>query len=206
MVTIFFFFGYTKWFEYAAKIMIPSISHGPLISWLYPLWDSGEHRNGRSVCFCSQDFGIRNWESWVPSAPLLRSSRDGHDHSVHARWRGCLSGWVSRRGGKRTLPHEGRGTARSIVISSKAGRHESLSFRKQSGDAPEPCAKIDPRLDWNRLRLWATAPRRGPTPHLSPAARRSAITSSRVNHVLPSSTIASGGPGAKRHAIEPYAG
>jgi uncharacterized membrane protein YkgB len=36
MVVIFLFFGYTKWFEYAAKLMVPFISHGPLIFWLYP--------------------------------------------------------------------------------------------------------------------------------------------------------------------------
>lgn len=38
MVILFFFFGYTKWFEYAAQIMVPFISHGPLISWLYPVF------------------------------------------------------------------------------------------------------------------------------------------------------------------------
>jgi uncharacterized membrane protein YkgB len=36
MVVIFFFFGYQKWFEYEARVLIPFISHGPLISWLYP--------------------------------------------------------------------------------------------------------------------------------------------------------------------------
>ena len=38
MVILFLFFGYTKWFEYAAQIMVPFISHGPLISWLYPVF------------------------------------------------------------------------------------------------------------------------------------------------------------------------
>ena len=36
MVIIFFFFGYTKWHEYGAKAMVPFISHGPLLFWLYP--------------------------------------------------------------------------------------------------------------------------------------------------------------------------
>ncbi len=36
MVIVFLFFGYTKWFEYAARLMVPFISHGPLIFWLYP--------------------------------------------------------------------------------------------------------------------------------------------------------------------------
>jgi uncharacterized membrane protein YkgB len=36
MVIIFLFFGYQKWFEYEAKVLVPYISHGPLIFWLYP--------------------------------------------------------------------------------------------------------------------------------------------------------------------------
>jgi uncharacterized membrane protein YkgB len=36
MVIEFFFFGYQKWFEYEANVLIPFISNGPLIFWLYP--------------------------------------------------------------------------------------------------------------------------------------------------------------------------
>ena len=36
MVLIFLLFGYQKWFEYEAQVLIPFISNGPLISWLYP--------------------------------------------------------------------------------------------------------------------------------------------------------------------------
>jgi len=36
MVIIFLFFGYTKWHQYAAQIMVPFISNSPFISWLYP--------------------------------------------------------------------------------------------------------------------------------------------------------------------------
>lgn len=38
MVIMFFFFGYQKWFEYEAQILIPFISNGPLISWMYPVF------------------------------------------------------------------------------------------------------------------------------------------------------------------------
>src|SRR3981081_821039 len=37
MVTIFLFFGYQKWFEYEAQVLIPYISNGPLIWWMYPV-------------------------------------------------------------------------------------------------------------------------------------------------------------------------
>jgi uncharacterized membrane protein YkgB len=38
MVMIFGFFGYQKWFDYEAQALIPYISHGPLIFWLYPIF------------------------------------------------------------------------------------------------------------------------------------------------------------------------
>jgi len=36
LIVVFLFFGYTKWFEYGAKLMVPFISHGPFLFWLYP--------------------------------------------------------------------------------------------------------------------------------------------------------------------------
>jgi uncharacterized membrane protein YkgB len=36
MVIIFLFFGYQKWFAYEAQVLIPYISNGPLIWWMYP--------------------------------------------------------------------------------------------------------------------------------------------------------------------------
>ena len=38
MVIIYFFFGYQKWFGYEAQTLIPFISNGPLISWMYPVF------------------------------------------------------------------------------------------------------------------------------------------------------------------------
>jgi len=38
MVIIFLFFGYQKWFQYEADVLIPYIINGPLIFWLYPLF------------------------------------------------------------------------------------------------------------------------------------------------------------------------
>jgi uncharacterized membrane protein YkgB len=38
MVIIYFFFGYQKWFAYEAHTLIPYISNGPLISWMYPVF------------------------------------------------------------------------------------------------------------------------------------------------------------------------
>jgi uncharacterized membrane protein YkgB len=38
MVIIFLLFGYQKWFEYEAQALIPYISNGPLIAWMYPVF------------------------------------------------------------------------------------------------------------------------------------------------------------------------
>jgi len=38
MVIIFLVFGYQKWFEYEAQALIPYISNGPLIFWMYPVF------------------------------------------------------------------------------------------------------------------------------------------------------------------------
>ncbi len=38
MVIIFLFFGYQKWWAYEAERLVPYISNGPLIFWLYPVF------------------------------------------------------------------------------------------------------------------------------------------------------------------------
>jgi uncharacterized membrane protein YkgB len=38
MVLIFVLFGYQKWFEYEAQVLIPFISNGPFIWWLHPVF------------------------------------------------------------------------------------------------------------------------------------------------------------------------
>lgn len=37
MVLVFLLFGYQKWFDYEAQALIPFISSGPFIFWLYPV-------------------------------------------------------------------------------------------------------------------------------------------------------------------------
>jgi uncharacterized membrane protein YkgB len=37
MIFIFLMFGYQKWFAYEAETLIPFISNGPLIFWMYPI-------------------------------------------------------------------------------------------------------------------------------------------------------------------------
>src|SRR2546422_2535553 len=49
MVLLFLFFGYQKWFEYEAQVLIPYISNGPLISWMYPMFGIRGARDRKST-------------------------------------------------------------------------------------------------------------------------------------------------------------
>jgi uncharacterized membrane protein YkgB len=40
MVVIYFFFGYQKWFDYEAQGLISFFTHGPLIFWMYPVFEA----------------------------------------------------------------------------------------------------------------------------------------------------------------------
>jgi uncharacterized membrane protein YkgB len=52
MVLIFLFFGYQKWFQYEAQALIPYISNGPLIFWMYPVFGV------RGACYF---LGVSEW-------------------------------------------------------------------------------------------------------------------------------------------------
>src|SRR5580693_10792746 len=52
MVIIFLFFGYQKWWNYEAQALIPYISNGPLIFWMYPVFGV------RGACFF---LGVSEW-------------------------------------------------------------------------------------------------------------------------------------------------
>jgi hypothetical protein len=94
MVIIFLFFGYQKWFEYEAQVLIPYISIGPLIFWMYPVF---------GIRGASWFLGAAEWSFGVPPVPGIlgqaagdpRGRRfdchfrdDRHHHSVHAKWLG----------------------------------------------------------------------------------------------------------------------
>jgi uncharacterized membrane protein YkgB len=57
MVIIFLLFGYQKWFEYEAQVLIPFISNGPLISWMYPVFGV----RGASIFL-----GVTEWAICLP--------------------------------------------------------------------------------------------------------------------------------------------
>ena len=81
MVLIFLFFGYQKWWVYEAQALVPYISNGPLIFWMYPVfgirgatWFLGG-RSGCSAPSYSGDSGTKRQEFSARSAELLHSCR-----------------------------------------------------------------------------------------------------------------------------------
>ncbi len=80
MVLMFAFFGYQKWFEYEAQVLIPYISNGPLISWMYPVFGvrGASWFLGVSEWLFGLLLFLGFWNKWlgplVPSALLRRSS------------------------------------------------------------------------------------------------------------------------------------
>jgi uncharacterized membrane protein YkgB len=105
MVIIFLFFGYQKWFEYEAKVLIPYISNGPLIFWLYSVF---------GIRGASWFLGVSEWlfgallflGFWNKKLGVLGAigsiatfCRHGHHHPLHAEWLGA---------DRRRVPCDGR--------------------------------------------------------------------------------------------------
>src|SRR6478672_3583047 len=125
MVIIFLAFGYQKWWEYEAQVLIPYISNGPLIFWLYPV------------------FGIRgaSWflgaSEWLFGGLLFLGFWDKRLGILGAlgstctfvatvtiipfiRMGGTCCG-VPYNGRKRAVPHEGRCPSGRIHLLAEAG-------------------------------------------------------------------------------------
>ena len=97
MVLVFLLFGYQKWFEYEAQVLIPFISNGPLISWLYPVF---------GIRGASWFLGVAEWSFgallllgfWNKKlgmlGALVRCSLlcSGHDRPLHDRLLGAVCG------------------------------------------------------------------------------------------------------------------
>ena len=70
MVIIFLAFGYQKWFEYEAQVLIPFISNGPLTFWMYPVF--GLH--GATYFLGVSEWltaALLIWGYWNPRAGVL---------------------------------------------------------------------------------------------------------------------------------------
>jgi len=137
MVIIFLFFGYQKWFEYEAQALIPYISHGPLIFWMYPAFGIRGATYFLGVAewlfggllflgFWNKRLGILGalggCFSFVATVTIFRS----------CRMVGLPPPAGSRYDRESCIPNEGSRAFRCLVLSAQAGRCQSLVVRQTS--------------------------------------------------------------------------
>jgi len=92
MVLLFLFFGYQKWFEYEAQVLIPYISNGPLISWMYPMF---------GIRGASWFLGVSEWSSAVLLFLGFWYKRLGILGALGSSSRSCRTGGPRLRAGFR---------------------------------------------------------------------------------------------------------
>jgi hypothetical protein len=136
MVIIFLFFGYQKWFEYEAQVLIPYISNGPLIFWMYPVfgirgasWFLGvsEWLFGALLFFRLLEQEVRNpWGGRF----MYYIYRYRDYYSVHAEWLGRVGRRFPGNDRQRSLPDEGRGAFCCLALFAETGCSTSVSFRR----------------------------------------------------------------------------
>jgi uncharacterized membrane protein YkgB len=133
MVIIFLFFGYQKWFEYEAQALVPYISHGPLIFWMYPVF---------GIRGATYFLGVAEWLfgallfagfwnkkldlgalgscfSFIATSTIIPFMPDGL---------GGAGRRVSGDDGARRFSDEGHTASYGIVLFAEAGCGQSLAF------------------------------------------------------------------------------
>ena len=136
MILIFLLFGFQKWFEYEAQMLIPYQQRRAYFLALsrvrHPAAPGGSWvlRKGCSVHLCSWASGIRGWESLARLGQLSRSWLQSPS------FRFMPHGWdpsagVSGNGRQRPFPHQGRRPSGCIHLLAEAGSYPRVRFRKK---------------------------------------------------------------------------
>jgi hypothetical protein len=139
MVIIFFFFGYQKWFQYEAQALIPYISHGPLLFWMYSVFGI----RGATYFLGVAKVLRRTFIRWVLEQETGNSRRsrlmlyvycDLHDHPVYAGRLGSICPGIPGYDRESRISNEGPCVARCVVLFAKAGRGESVAVWHTSAE------------------------------------------------------------------------
>jgi len=132
MIIIFAFFGYQKWFEYEAQALVPYISNGPLIFWMYPVFGIRGATYFLGVAewvfggllllgFWNKGLGILgalgSCFSFIATLTIIR---------IHARWVGCICWRIPGYDRESCIFNEGPRSARGVVLFAETGCNESL--------------------------------------------------------------------------------
>src|SRR5262249_37163111 len=116
-----------KWFEYEAKALVPFISNGPLLSWMYPVF---------GVRGASWFLGVAEWliclllflGFWNKELGVLGALGSALTFIATVTIIPFMpNGWAASAGGfpamagKRAFPHEGSGAPRGVGLFAEAG-------------------------------------------------------------------------------------
>ncbi len=144
MVIMFFFFGYQKWFPYEFERLVPFISNGPLIWWLYPVFGHAG---------ASYFLGVSEWTFgslllagfWDKRLGVLGAlGSTGTFIATVTIIPFMPEGWDVAAGGfpcddrQCALPDEGRRSARRLALPPEAGRGSpdaAIRWHSADGDA-----------------------------------------------------------------------
>jgi uncharacterized membrane protein YkgB len=145
MVLIFLFFGYQKWWGYEAQALIPYISNGPLIFWMYPVfgirgatWFLGvsEWLFGALLFwgFWNKKAGVLDalggCASFLFTTTIIPFFPDGWAASAR---------WISSNEGERGIPDERLRPPCRVFLSAETGFIETLTGPIPGNDSIRCC-------------------------------------------------------------------
>ena len=135
MVIVFLFFGYQKWFDYEAQALIPYISNGPLISWMYPVFGI------RGACWF---LGVAEWffgallfaGFWNKKLGILGALGGIFSfistitiNSIYPEWLGPVCRRFPGNDRNRCFSDEGPGSSGCVVLLAQAGCCQSHTYQ-----------------------------------------------------------------------------
>jgi hypothetical protein len=162
MVFIAFFFGYQKWFQYEADALIPYISHGPLIFWVYTVFGI----RGATYFLGAAEylFGVLLFlDFWNKKLGILGALRflllddlDLYDHPIHSGWLGGLCRRLPGYDRESCIPDEGSrdfgcifllaegGCGQGVGLSTTSARREKAGGVTRAKEPPEEGEQTPP--------------------------------------------------------------
>ena len=127
MVFTFLAFSIQKWSQYTAEMLVPLISHSPVVFWLLPTFGvrgAGYFlRDNRNDLRRSHIPWLLEPEAWhLGRAWVDRNLHRHHEHyALSTRWLGARGRRISNHDLATRFSNEGRPVPRRIILSAQAG-------------------------------------------------------------------------------------
>jgi hypothetical protein len=151
MVFEFFAFSIQKWNQYTVEMLVPMISHSPIVFWLLPVF--GLRGAGYFLATTETIFGTLIFLGyWSPRLGILGALH----YAIPARRLGPGGGWISDLHVADGFPDEGRPVPRCFILFAQAGsgachagdkaKFDSVVGRKKIRHI-QPMSALPPKAD-----------------------------------------------------------